>query len=629
MLVEAAAGTGKTTSMVGRMVALLREGRCHTDTLAAVTFTRKAAAELRARFQVELERAAREAAGVPGQRLADAVSHIERCFIGTIHSFCARLLRERPIEAGVPLNFREMEPDEDMRLREQAWADFVAQLFAGGDQVVGELADLGLELDQLFEPFLAYAEYPDVEEWPAPNVELGDLAPVIKLLEEYCEHIEQLARTFPVNRGNDKLMTTYERVARAARQHNLYDPSQLMEVLELCKSGVSVVQKEWPGGKTQAKAERERWQTFATLHAEPLVQRWLEKRYATVIPVIKAATRAYDELRAASGRLNYQDLLLRAAALLRDKPAIRRYFRARFTHLLVDEFQDTDPVQAQVIMFLTAQDPTQTDWRKCRPVPGSLFVVGDPKQSIFRFRRADIVTYNQVKGVIQNSGGAIVPLTANFRTVASLVEWVNQVFSAKFPPEATDFSPSNCPLEVGREDGAAGELTGVKVIHVPGGFSEQDETIEYDSDFVARYIRHALDAGLTVPRTPKELQSGMSTGVQAGDFLIITRQKKHLARYARKLQELGIPQQVSGGSALNEVSELPLLASCLRALVEPENPVALVAVLRGDLFGFSDADLYAFKRAGGRFSFRATIPDSLEAQFIQRFRDAFQRRGFT
>src|SRR5580765_7227786 len=87
MLVEAAAGTGKTTSMVGRMVALLRSGKCHIDTLAAVTFTRKSTAELRARFQIELERAAAAESGAAGERLAAALAHVERCFIGTIHSF--------------------------------------------------------------------------------------------------------------------------------------------------------------------------------------------------------------------------------------------------------------------------------------------------------------------------------------------------------------------------------------------------------------------------------------------------------------------------------------------------------------------------------------------------------------
>jgi len=106
MLVEASAGAGKTRSMVDRMIALLRECKCQIETLAAITFTRKAAAELRGRFQVALETAAREAKGKDKERLAEALSHAERVFIGTIHSFCGRLLRERPVEAGIEPSFQ-------------------------------------------------------------------------------------------------------------------------------------------------------------------------------------------------------------------------------------------------------------------------------------------------------------------------------------------------------------------------------------------------------------------------------------------------------------------------------------------------------------------------------------------
>ena len=137
-----------------------------------------------------------------------------------------------------------------------------------------------------------------------------------------------------------------------------------------------------------------------------------------MIRALRPAMEVYDRRRKEAGGLNFQDLLMKAAALLRDKPVIRRYFRGRFTHVLVDEFQDTDPIQAEVMLLLTADNADEQDWRQCRPVPGSLFVVGDPKQSIYRFRRADIVIYTQVKEIILASGGVVVPLTANFRTIS-------------------------------------------------------------------------------------------------------------------------------------------------------------------------------------------------------------------
>ena len=165
MLVEAAAGTGKTTSMVGRMVNLLAEGRCAPDTLAAVTFTRKAAAELRTRFQVELEKAYRQAKQPKRSRLAHALAAMDRCFIGTIHSFCGRLLRERPVEAGVDVAFREIDEVEDTLLRQDAWSQYVASLYAEDHPILTELEELGLEIGSLQDAFIRFADYPDVQEW--------------------------------------------------------------------------------------------------------------------------------------------------------------------------------------------------------------------------------------------------------------------------------------------------------------------------------------------------------------------------------------------------------------------------------------------------------------------------------
>jgi ATP-dependent helicase/nuclease subunit A len=624
MLVEAAAGTGKTTSMIARMVALLREGRCEIGTLAAVTFTRKSAAEMRARFQVELERSAREESGPARQRLVDAVAHVERCFIGTIHSFCARLLRERPIEAGVDLAFDELESEVDARLKGQAWDEYVAELFACDGAVLGELRALGLEIEHLRPAFAAYATYPDVDEWPAPEVELGDLRPIVGRLREYIRHMELLLPTFPDERGNDKLMGKYESIVRQARQIALDRPTDLMELLENFGSQ-KAVQKQWPEGSAQGKQEQNRWAEFADSSAKPLVERWREKRYAAVVCALAEAKTRYDRLRKLSGGLNFQDLLMRAAELLRDKPTIRQYFRHRFTHLCVDEFQDTDPVQAQVMMYLTADDPNETDWRSCRPIPGSLFVVGDPKQSIYRFRRADIVTYNQVKEIIEDSGGAVVALTANFRTLGSLVEWGNDIFDQVFPATADPYSPAQRRMLIGRRNGSDGDLAGISTLVIPKELGKAELVVEYEADRIARFIRHAIDAELTVPRTDKELERGVSRQVRPSDFMIVARNKWNLARYALKLQELGLPHQVTGGSALGQVAELTLLVKCLAALAEPDNPVALVAALRGDLFGFSDEALYAFREANGRFSYRAAIPDKAPKEVARLFKDAYGR----
>jgi len=583
VLVEAAAGTGKTTAMVHRMLALVKAGRCRVEEMAAVTFTRKAAAELQERFQAEL-------AKVDGR---DA----EPCFIGTVHSFCARLLRERPVEAGVDPSFEELDEERDARLRERAWETFGNELFASDDPVLDELERLGLTLPELREAFLQFADYPDVDEWPAPAVSAPPLKPAVEALRDYAEHMKAV---LPAEHGTDELCSLFRRVLRMVRSRDLSRHSDVAEIFEPIKPERKCTHKNWPGGKEQALREHERWDRFAMEVAKPFLDAWRTHRYPTVLKVLQRARDVYDRQRQAAHGLNFQDLLMRAAALLRDHPEIRRYFRRRFTHVLVDEFQDTDPVQAEVLLLLTADNPDERDWRKCRPMPGSLFIVGDPKQSIYRFRRADIVTYNTVKNIIASTGGLCVTLAANFRCAEPLVDWVNATFRTGrfFPETADDFSPQYVPLLVGRED--VSKAPGVFRMISTVAKTKQDDVAAYEADFLARHIRAAIDKGERRP----------------GDFLVITRTKKRLNVYATALQRLGIPYEVTGGGSLNEVPELGLLYTALQAALEPDNPVALVTALRGELFGLSDQQLYAYRNAGGRFDFRHPVGDGF-------FQDAF------
>ena len=646
ILVEAAAGTGKTTSMVERMLALLRTGKCgNIRTMAAVTFTRKAAAELRSRFQVALERAVREAEGEEKERLEEALTHVEQCFIGTIHSFCARLLRERPVEAGVDLTFEEIDEKADRRLRAEAWDGFAAGLIADDPHgLLEELGSLGLSITDLRSAFEDFADFPDVEEWPLPATDVRPPCEKVRAeLDGYLARMAELIPVLPQETGNDTLIPELRRIPRIVSHYDeLERPDQLMEVLALFDKGTKVIQKEWK--KTgcfsgdDAKQELAAWESFRENVVRPALGTWRELRYTTVMRLMSAAREHYDGLRRERGQLNFQDLLMRSATLLRENPAVRRYFQHRFTHLLVDEFQDTDPIQAEVIFLLASSDPGESDWRTCGPRPGSLFLVGDPKQSIYRFRRADIVTYNEAKQIVNVSGGLVVNLSANFRAAAPIIAWVNGVFEPgepscdesgkallRFPPCDADESPSYVPLLAGREEGADGELRGIFRLHIPEEFTRKEQAVEEEADCIARTIRGALDKGVTVPRTRRQLNEGMGSEARPDDFMIVTRNTGNLSVYARALQRYGLPHQVTGGWALNELEELRLLHACLRTVVHPDDPVALVAALRSELFGVSDTALYAFKKAGGSFSYNTAVPDGLDPACAEALEDAFGR----
>ena len=121
---------------------------------------------------------------------------------------------------------------------------------------------------------------------------------------------------------------------------------------------------------------------------------------------LRGAIERYEQLKAAAGALDFLDLLAPRARSGARQPHVRRGFQARFTHIFVDEFQDTDPLQAEILLLLAADDAAETDWRRVRPVPGRLFLVGDPKQSIYRFRRADVGIYREVCAAARRAGRA-------------------------------------------------------------------------------------------------------------------------------------------------------------------------------------------------------------------------------
>lgn len=648
LLVEASAGTGKTTSLLGRMISLLAEGKCqHISKMAAVTFTKKAAAELRSRFQVELEQASRDAEGVRKRNLTNALENIEQCFIGTIHSFCGRMLRERPVEADIDPSFVEIEDDEDTRLRKEVWRNFCARIYADDpNNILEKLNYYRLRLEQLEHSFLKFADYPDVERWPLPDDEFKpqEITVTKRKLIEYVKHINSLLLRLPKESGNDGLIPHYKQIPRIiSHYNNLEDPSELMEVLELINKNCKVVQKEWIKTdyltREDAKDEQKRWRDFREFVIEPSIGKWRRIRYRFIIGILQEALKEYDELRKLRGVVNFQDLLMKTASLLRDKPNIRRYFRNRFTHLLVDEFQDTDPIQAEIMFLLTSENPEETDWLKCKPSPGSLFVVGDPKQSIYRFRRADIITYNQAKDIIENDeNGMIVKLSANFRSTGSVIDWINGVFQPKssevdieqisfmtFGNEDSPESPAYVPLEKGGIEKEEGDLFGVYKLTIAALSKNKREIVEREADRIARIIRYVLDEKTTIPNMKARGERKDTEGfVSPSDFIIITKTKKHLNIYAEKLQEYGIPHRVTGGSALNEIGELRLLYLCLNATINPEDPVALVALLRSEFFGISDRSLYRFKKYGGKFNFFSKVPKELPKDDRIFFETAYQ-----
>jgi ATP-dependent helicase/nuclease subunit A len=206
--------------------------------------------------------------------------------------------------------------------------------------------------------------------------------------------------------------------------------------------------------------------------------------------------------------------------------------------------------------------------------PGALFVVGDPKQSIYRFRRADIDIYQRVRACILASGGQVATLTACFRSVPALCEWANLAFGALFPAEPTAQQPAFAALQAGRED--KGSALGVRRLEIPETVTGADAMVEFEADAIARYIRAQVDARRRAP----------------GDFLLLTRARRALPTYTKAMEAMHLPVEVSGGAAFARSPAVTGLADLLAALIDPDDGPAVVGVLRGPLFGLSDAELF-------------------------------------
>jgi len=601
-LVEAGAGSGKTRSLVDRMIALLASGRAEIGTLAAVTFTRKAAAELRGRFQVALETARLdEKDAAVRNRLEAALTGLERSFIGTIHSFCARLLRERPVEAGIDPDFRELEDHEDRVLLEACWDEYQAKARLDNEAALRGLDEAGLEASELESAFRALSGFPEVEPVPG-RADPAELAPARRALEGLLDLAHRLVPEGRPDKGRDGLQSVLVRCFRRRRNIGFSDPRRLMETLELFDKKLGVTKNRW-ASKENAETMLAAAEGFQTEHVVPALREWREFRHGRALAYLRPALAFAAARRRAEARLNFQDQLMLAAELLRENPEVRGYFRKRFHPILVDEFQDTDPIQAEILFFLTGRrDDAERDWTRLAPEPGSLFLVGDPKQSIYRFRRADIDIYNLVKDRIVASGGEILELSANFRSLGSIADWVNPLFDpgrgGLFPKEADTYQAGFMRLDAMRGPGDR-PLSGVRKISVPAVPRNAKEPIAaFDSGRVAEFIAWALRGNLTL-----DDGDGGSRPAEPGDFLVLFRYKDRMNMYARRLEERKIPYEIAGSDAFAENGEIGEVMNLLRALDDPDDPVATVAVLRGLFFGLSDQGLLEHRAAGGGFCY--------------------------
>lgn len=612
-LIEAGAGSGKTTSVVGRIIALLKSGRAQVKEIAAITFTNKAASELAGRFRMKLEQELRQTGDQEErERLERALAHIHESFIGTIHAFCGKLLRERPIEAKLDPAFQEMEEAQDKEFRNHCWEVYLDLLRQEGkDAVIDELAALRVNVEDLRAVYYRVSQFEDIEvnmqTVEKPDFNLIRLS-LFRLMDAAVPYIPSAK---PDNDWDDlqKLLRQSQKLLQLL---DMDDDMNVLTVAKLYDRTLRVTMNRWTD-REAAKFAKERLHEWQISVLWPFLTSWREYLHPKLVAFVQPAVKYCSAQRASEGRLNFQDLLMQASALLREHREVRAYFAQRYTRLFVDEFQDTDPIQAEMLLLLTGSNPQEDNWRLQLPRPGSLFIVGDPKQSIYRFRRADISTYNFVKERIAASG-FVLRLTKNFRSVHAIGSYVNYAFESKFTKDGqpSDSQAAFVTMATQQPNPAGRKAShGIFTLTIPKVDYDRKSVIsDEDSERIARYIAWACKGNLMIQDKDGN-GNPLTRPAAAGDFMILLKRKQYINLYAAKLEQYGIASDTSGSQVVYE--ELVALSHLAQALNDTTDSIPLLAVLRGMLFGISDEALYSFSQEVGRLSIHAESQAEMES----------------
>ncbi|MDE2511918.1 MAG: UvrD-helicase domain-containing protein, partial [Elusimicrobia bacterium] len=610
VVVEAGAGTGKTTLLTDRILFLVlgwdKPAPATVDRVVALTFTEKAAGEIKLRLSDRLaELAARLADGAlsaaaagRAQRTLEelrgrfgkqdsellararaALEDLDKAPIGTIHSFCAQLLRLHPVEAGVDPAFRVDEGEAFEELFASEWARWL-------DDELGERpprARAWLEL-------LAVAELDELEalarELCAEKLELTGLdrpdPDSAAALRAMARSAASLSEGRPKPRGKI-LEALGEIVARleAAAAAAAGEPAPGAAEPPVPRDA------KWPSAWEEDAAGEVLYERLSVVAAaaSPRGEAATRRAAALLLPFAERFRREY----ARRGWVSFDGLLRRARDLVRDRPGVREEAKRRFAALLIDEFQDTDPLQGELLMFLAEKTGgAATNWRDVIPAPGRVFVVGDPKQSIYRFRGADIAAYEGFVAHLRETGALVCDLTANFRSVPGVVEPVNGVFAKAMKAEA-GAQPEYKAILAARAPGAPEPAVRVIAVTDPSGESDAAAVQRAEAGWIAGWIA----ANARVPGAPKEGRRPLK------DVAVLLRSSTSLPSLLDAFKRAGIPYAVEIERFFYEAPEVSDFLNLLRALDDDGDRIALAGLLRSPLAALTDGGLLALANADG------------------------------
>ncbi len=531
ILVSAGAGTGKTRVLVERFLHFVMTGEALVTEILALTFTEKAANEMKSRIQKELA----------NRGLESARRELESSYISTIHAFAARVLREHPLEAGVNPDFVVLESEESDFLQEQAM-----------DQVLEERCEKG---NETFELLKVYGE----------SAVRGGIRKVFDAARQEGKSLTEFFKTNasrPAAAGAaPDLAPIFERLGesglasewQAFQKRKEWDWSAVGEFRTWLKT---FSRKRGKKGETGWEEIKEACVVFLAAKIQEFMKPWAARFEALAM----LFEETYENRKKEKGYLDFDDLQIKAVRLFKKEEKssarLRGEYRKKFRQILVDEFQDTNYLQLELIQLLAGQN--------------NLFFVGDYKQSIYRFRGAEPALFLEKERLYQKSETeAMIPLIENFRTAGTVLEFVNRFFETLWREDNLEFRGLETGRETEKESGT--ELLVVRM--------EEDEDKDHarmrEADMIAARILELHEAGNAF-----------------GDIAILFQAMTDAPLYEQSLKKLGIPYYALSSRGFYHQPEIRDMVSFLAFLENPLADIPLAASLRSPLFQVSDNSLF-------------------------------------
>ena len=405
---------------------------------------------------------------------------------------------------------------------------------------------------------------------------------------------------------------------------------------ELLKPGNAGSAANWTGGKETVQAAQQFLREvveFQALYKNLPKQRLLHEVVCWVQSDFMA--REWEKRKQAGGLLDFDDQLRLARDLLRENKTVRRDFQQQYQTLLVDEFQDTDPIQWEIVLLLSSPDVEEKDIAKLKPDPGRLFIVGDPKQSIYRFRNADIETYLGIveAGRLKSLALEHLKLTTNFRSVPSILHFVDAAFESAMKPgeDACRYQPEYLAFGNHGYRKSESQAPAVHLLGDVNGESDEGrkarEIVENEAGRIAGLILKINGSEDWNIQDAGERNGDGWRAPQYGDIAVLLPVLTHAHVLEEKFRDLGIPYVLEGGKFYYTRSEVSSAILVLRAIANPNDSVALYGSLRSVFFGLSDEDLLRARIDGLPLDYRAEVPqDSPFCHPFEILRDLHRQR---